>query len=110
VALAESALGGGLGADVMLDAVPADRPLSLVQLLFGESPGRLLVTVAPRAEGRLRRLLRGLPAARVGVVTADVRVRLFRGGAEVGAMTIDGVRAAWKDVSGAGVAAAGARL
>ena len=39
VALAESALGGGLGAEVSLDAVPADRPLSVEQLLFGETPG-----------------------------------------------------------------------
>ena len=45
-----------------LDAVPADRPLSVEQLLFGETPGRLLVSVAPRAERRFRRLMRGLPA------------------------------------------------
>lgn len=94
--LAESALGGELGADVALDAVPVDQPLSVARLLFGESPGRLLVTVPPRAEGRFRRMLRGLSAARVGVVTADGRVRLSRGGVEVGAMTIDEVRAAWK--------------
>jgi phosphoribosylformylglycinamidine synthase subunit PurSL len=107
VALAESALGGELGADVALDTVPVDRSLSVEQLLFGESPGRLLVTVAPRAEGRLCRLLRGLPAARVGAVTADGRVRLSRGGVEVATMTIDDVRAAWK--GGAAPAAAGAR-
>jgi phosphoribosylformylglycinamidine synthase len=104
VALAESALGGGLGADVMLDAVLADRPLSLERLLFGESPGRLLVTVAPGMERRFRARVRGCAAARIGVVTGDGRLRLERGGAEVAAMTIDEVRAAWK-----GGAAPGAR-
>jgi phosphoribosylformylglycinamidine synthase len=96
-ALAESALGGGLGAEVSLDAVPADRTLSVEQLLFGETPGRLLVSVAPRRERRFRRLMRGLPAARIGVVRADDRVRLRRGGAEIASMTIDGIRAAWKN-------------
>jgi phosphoribosylformylglycinamidine synthase len=95
-ALAESALGGNLGAEVSLDAVPVDRPLSVEQLLFGETPGRLLVSVAPRRERRFRRLMRGLPAARIGVVRADDRVCLLRGGAEIGSMTIDGIRAAWK--------------
>jgi phosphoribosylformylglycinamidine synthase len=95
-ALAESALGGGFGAEVSLEAVPLDRPLRAEQLLFGETPGRLLVSVAPRRERRFRRLMRGLPAARIGVVTADDRVRMTRGGEEIGSMTIDGIRAAWK--------------
>ena len=72
------------------------RPLSVEQLLFGETPGRLLVSVAPRRERRFRRMMRGLPAARIGVVAADERVRVTRGGAEVGSMTIDGIRAAWR--------------
>ncbi len=97
VALAESALGGDLGAEVSLDAVPADRPLSADQLLFGETPGRLLVSVGQCAERRFRRLMRGLPAARIGVVAATERVRVMRGGAEIGAMTIEGIRAAWKN-------------
>jgi phosphoribosylformylglycinamidine (FGAM) synthase-like enzyme len=95
VALAESALGGGLGAEVALEDVPVDRPLSAEQLLFGETPGRILVGVAPCRERRFRRMMRGLPAARIGVVTADERVRLTRGSAEIGSMAIDGIRAAW---------------
>jgi phosphoribosylformylglycinamidine synthase II len=97
VALAESALGGVLGTDVSLDAVPADRLLSVDQLLFGETPGRLLVSVAPRRERRFRRMMRGLPAARIGVVAAGDRVRVMRGDAEVCSMTIGSIRAAWKN-------------
>ncbi len=100
-ALAESALGGCLGAEVSLDAVPSVLPLSLEQLLFGETPGRLLVSVAPRRERRFGRLMRGLPAARIGIVTAGDRVRVTRGVEEVGSMTVDGIRAAWKS-DGAG--------
>jgi phosphoribosylformylglycinamidine synthase len=100
-ALAESALGGGLGAEVSLDSVPAGRPLSAEQLLFGETPGRLLVSVGPRSERRFRRMMRGLAAARIGVVAAGEKVRMTRGGAEVGSMTIDDIRAAWKNVGAA---------
>ncbi|MCX7032153.1 MAG: AIR synthase-related protein [Spirochaetes bacterium] len=100
-ALAESALGGGLGAEVSLDSVPAGRPLSAEQLLFGETPGRLLVTVGPRSERRFRRMMRGLAVARIGVVAAGEKVRMTRGGAEVGSMTVDGIRAAWKNVGAA---------
>jgi len=97
VALAESALGGELGAEVSLDAVPADRPLSVEQALFGETPGRLLVSVGPRARRRFQRLMRGLPAARIGVVSADGRVRVRCGGSEIASMAIDTIRAAWRN-------------
>ena len=79
-----------------LDAVPADRPLSVDQLLFGETPWRLLVSVAPRRERRFRRMMRGLPAARIGAVAADDLVRVTREGAEVGSLPIGGIRAAWR--------------
>jgi phosphoribosylformylglycinamidine synthase II len=97
VALAECALGGELGAEVSLDAVPADRQLSVEQLLYGETPGRLLMSVGARNERRFRRLMRGLPAARIGVVASGDRVRVSRGGSDVVSMTIGGIRAAWKN-------------
>ena len=97
VALAESALGGELGAEVSVETVPAGRPLSLEQALFGETPGRLLVSVGPRARNRFRRLMRGLPAARIGIVTAEGRVRVRRGGSEAVSMTIEDIRAAWRN-------------
>lgn len=47
VALAEMAFSGKAGLKVELENVPADRACTTAELLFGETPGRLLLEVAP---------------------------------------------------------------
>lgn len=47
VALAEMAFSGKAGIRVDLDGVPAAKDCSAAEILFGETPGRLLIEVAP---------------------------------------------------------------
>lgn len=69
VTLAESALRGGHGARVTLDAA-----LPAHQALFSESPSRVVVATGD-LQGLLRRCAeRGVPAALLGTVTAERRL------------------------------------
>ncbi len=77
VALAESAFAGALGCAVDLAQVPVDAPdLRDDELLFSESAGRFVVSVAPDRAGAFEAALAGLPVARIGEVTAADRVEL----------------------------------
>ncbi len=91
VAVAEMALGGALGADLQLAQVPFEEDGSAqthassvrdATLLYSESPGRLVCEVAPEHAARFEALLRDVPHAAVGTVTATPRVRVIgmRGG------------------------------
>jgi phosphoribosylformylglycinamidine synthase subunit PurSL len=79
VALAESALAGRTGLTVNLDRVPLKGgPITSqaaafadAELLFSESASRFVASVSPKHEKRFQALFRGLPVARIGVVTAD---------------------------------------
>jgi phosphoribosylformylglycinamidine synthase II len=62
VALAESAIAGGVGAEV--DLPPAPRA---DVAMFGESAGRVLVSVRPEDEEGLRALAGDVPLRRIGV-------------------------------------------
>jgi len=67
---AMSAFAGDLGLSIHLDQVPGAADLRPDQVLFSESCGRFLVTVAPQHRAEFEALFQGLPAARVGEVTA----------------------------------------
>jgi len=99
VALAEMAIGGGLGARVSLSAVPIggeDRPQD-AWLLYSESNGRYLVEVRSEHVERVEDLLRGIPHARIGEVTSDGRVVFESAGDDgpVMALGVDRLRDAW---------------
>ncbi|HUG48920.1 MAG TPA: phosphoribosylformylglycinamidine synthase subunit PurL [Candidatus Limnocylindria bacterium] len=79
VAIAECALWSGLGADLV---VPVALPPAVV--LFGESPGRVVVSLPAERWPDLARLAAGLrvPCRRLGSVAADrLRMRLVGVGA-----------------------------
>ncbi len=63
VALAESCLGGELGARVALDALPVVRGggREPERLLFCETPSRFLVSVAPAGRARWERIWQACP-------------------------------------------------
>jgi len=77
VALAEVAFAGGLGLEAALDAVPAEGLARDDLLLFAESAGRFVVTVAPARAAAFEAELAGLAWGRVGQVTAAPRLRLL---------------------------------
>jgi phosphoribosylformylglycinamidine synthase II len=72
VAAAEMALGGRLGLELALAAVPRTADASRAGVVaFSESLGRLLFEVVPEDAERFESALAGFPVARVGRVRAD---------------------------------------
>ncbi len=97
VHLALVALAADLGMDVDLRRVPAEDCVRDDRLLFSESAGRFIVTVAPDDRGAFEERFRGLPLADVGRVTADRRLRITGlAGETIVDAGLDGLRRAWK--------------
>jgi phosphoribosylformylglycinamidine synthase II len=92
VALAESAMTGGIGADVRLD-----RALRLSSLLFGETTGRVVLSFRPQREGRMRSAAAelGVPMTPIGVV-GGARLRISLGGRRVVDEDVAALRDLWK--------------
>jgi phosphoribosylformylglycinamidine synthase len=74
VHLALVSMAGGLGLDVHLDRVPAVGVEREDTLLYSESPGRFVVTVAPEDRKAFEERFRDLPCACVGRVVARERL------------------------------------
>lgn len=77
VSLAESAFAGELGIDITLDALAESESLAPWELLFSESPSRLVVTVAPASMDSFERRFTGLPLHRLGTVTTNDRLTVY---------------------------------
>jgi len=97
VSLAESCLGGCLGAHVDLDMLPVavDCLKEPARLLFAETPSRLLVSVSKPKEREWLTAMRGVACARIGEVTA-VAVRVRAGGRRVLDLPLRELAHAWK--------------
>ena len=78
VALAETAFAGGLGMDIDLLRVPQERLNKDAQVLFSESAGRFVVTVAPENEKAFKKAMEGVDCESIGTVRSDDRF-LVRG-------------------------------
>jgi phosphoribosylformylglycinamidine synthase len=91
VAFAESALGFGLGAELDLNCVPSatDREDSI---LFSESPGRFVVSVAPEKAERFETRMKGTACRRAGRVRGDRRFLIKRGDAMIINDSVENVR------------------
>jgi phosphoribosylformylglycinamidine synthase len=77
VAAAEMAFAGGVGADLTgLADLPGAEGLADEARLFSESPTRFLIEAKPESADALRAALGDVPFARVGVTTADPRLRV----------------------------------
>ncbi len=102
VALAESCLGGDLGARVFLDALPVsgESGREPARLLFCETPSRFLVSVAPRSLKRWRRIMKGVACGWIGEVTHEPRVSVEAAGRQIAALTVDEIRALWSRSGG----------
>lgn len=81
-AFAKTALGGRLGMEIDLDKVPLAVPCGAAQILYSESNTRFVMTVSPGKAARAEKLLRGIPFARVGRVTAEPLLRFSGSGCE----------------------------
>jgi phosphoribosylformylglycinamidine synthase subunit PurSL len=102
VALAESCLAGGLGAEVTLDELPVSRECGreAARLLFCETPSRFLVSVAPRHLPRWNRAMSGIPHGLLGAVSADSRIHVRAAAADLACIPLEEMRASWHGSAG----------
>jgi len=113
VALAESCIGGGLGADIDLSScyreghysgcLTQDNPsegymktLTVEQMLFSESSGRFLVSVSPENEKGFQALMGNLPYARIGEVTKDERLVIRNGDKNIASIEVRSLSEAYR--------------
>ncbi len=71
VALAEMCIGGRLGANIDLNAVPTWGEINKTEALFSESASRLLVSVPTTKVSDFKKYMRGTLYAHIGTVTND---------------------------------------
>jgi phosphoribosylformylglycinamidine synthase len=95
-------MGGCTGIRADLAQVPVATRLTNDRILYSESAGRFIVTVAPEHKARFEALLKGCTYARVGVVTEE-RHLLITG--VQGELIVDSgvgtLKNAWKKTFGA---------
>jgi phosphoribosylformylglycinamidine synthase len=95
VAFAKTAMAGRLGLNIDLDKVPASEKITAAELLFSESNGRFVATVAPEKAAEFEALFAGCPVTRAGVVTSDAAVS-FKDGDEKISASLDDMLASYK--------------
>jgi phosphoribosylformylglycinamidine synthase len=76
VHLALVAMAGGLGLEVELAKVPVEGVKRDDILLYSESPGRFIVTVAEADRARFEEKFKGLPCACLGRVTKSKKLKI----------------------------------
>ena len=91
LAIAEMAMGGGLGARADLGGGQPETVLA-----FAETLGRLIVEVTPQNAAAFERALAGQPFARIGEVTAKPSVQIVAGGRTVINATLPAIAHAFR--------------
>jgi phosphoribosylformylglycinamidine synthase len=76
VHLAMVAMGGELGMDIRLGDVPSGEGLTDSRILFSESAGRFLVTVAPERQKAFEKIFSDMKINNIGVVTESSMLRV----------------------------------
>jgi phosphoribosylformylglycinamidine synthase II len=97
VALAESALGGGLGAMISIDGLPTSEALSPEAALFSESPSRFLVSL-PQDLRALWEEVFGNQTAYLGETTKEKKIIINAQGKALIDLSLDAVERAWKSL------------
>ncbi|MFP4194431.1 MAG: AIR synthase-related protein [Desulfobacterales bacterium] len=96
VHLALCAIGGGLGLSAELDLVPMHTSLRADHVLFSESAGRFIVSVAPEDRAEFESMLREHPFACIGEIREDGIFEIRSGGENVISLNTAELKAAWK--------------
>jgi len=96
-ALARCTIAGRLGLEVDLDVCPEVAGLPADVALFSESCGRFVVTVGPADRDRFEAILEDLPCHRAGRVADEPRLRVTVRGARAIDLTIDALKASFKE-------------
>ena len=91
------AMGGELGLTVDLSLVPSEGLNRDDTLLFSESAGRFIVTVAPDNQDAVERLFAGHPAACVGAITETPQLNIIGlDGRCLADLAVERMKSAWK--------------
>ena len=96
VHLAMVAMGGEMGMDIDLKAIPQASGLNNIRILYSESAGRFIVTVDPAKKEKFEKLFSGLSIGLVGKVT-DSNIFKISGinGSEIICEEIDTLKDCW---------------
>jgi len=79
VAIAECCIGGELGAEIDIERLKEHKKLTLEELLFSESTGRLLISVVKGREDDFLSLMKGLWVQKLGEVISEKRLIIKKG-------------------------------
>jgi phosphoribosylformylglycinamidine synthase len=93
VALAEMAFSGKAGLRIGLDKMPAAAGLTTAELLFGETPGRILVEIAPEHAAAAEKA--GLVI--IGEATREAYLYLSHNGTTLIDSPVDQLKPLWKN-------------
>ena len=96
VHLAMVAMGGHLGMKIDLSLVPSENVERIDTLLFSETPGRFIVTVAPKNQETFVKLFKGIPCACIGSVTENINLEIFLQDLVILDTDIFDLKTAWK--------------
>ena len=78
-AFAKIAMAGRLGLEIDLTQIPVSGKMTEHELLFSESNTRFIMTVAPKNREAVESILKTVPYAKVGKVSADANVVMKSG-------------------------------
>ncbi len=98
VSLAESSIGGMVGAEVELEKISGELKEfggSLAEFFFNESPGRFVVSVPPEQEENFRKLFAGQHCLRLGETHGEI-IRFARHGLVLLDVPVREARRAWR--------------
>ncbi len=97
--LAMVAMGGNMGMEIDLSTVPADEAVPGHVCLFSETPGRLIVTIAPENRTAFETVVTGNAFGQIGTVTqsgGDIIIRGAAGKEPLVSLSIATLKSAWK--------------
>ena len=96
VTLAEMAFSGGLGAKLDLAGAQAGKGFSEQELLFGESPSRLVLEVSKEKEAEFLKIVKGLPVRKIGFVSREPELDIRLGKKRLLKENIWSLKNCWK--------------
>ncbi len=96
VHLAMVAMGGHLGMKIDLSLIPCEGVERVDTLLFSETPGRFVITVAPENQETFNKLFKGIPYACIGNVTQKTDLVIQLQNREIFHADIFELKSAWK--------------
>jgi len=96
VAIAEMCIGGRLGAEIDLDAVPALDAMNVTELLYSESASRLVVSVKPDLAMILDALGQWQICSRIGTVTGTGQLSMKSGDSAIVNAPVEDLARAFK--------------